>query len=171
MKKLLISAGLVAVGTANIQQAMADTALGAPTSDIWSAGGTLRGFYDSNYSILANGANKGSYGIELSPTVSFNDSLQQTDIGVRYTYGLYWYQERQILGVNPIDQTHQVDLWLDHSFNERWKATVSDTFASGQEPELIAGGIASMVVFHTVSTVITSATMPTQLWIPSGPAN
>ncbi len=138
MKKLFISAGLVAVGTANIQQAMADSTALAPTpSNIWSAGGTLRGFYDSNYAIQNTGSNKGSYGIELSPTVSFNDSLQQTDIGVRYTYGLYWYQQRQISGANPFDQTHQVDMWLDHSFNERWKATVSDTFASGQEPELI----------------------------------
>jgi len=141
MKKLFISAGLVAVGTANIQQAMADsTALAAPRSDIWSAGGTLRGFYDSNYAIQNSGRNKGSAGIELSPTVSFNDSLQQTDIGARYTYGLYWYQRRQIIGVNPFDQTHQIDLWLDHSFDERWKMTLSDTFASGQEPELISGG-------------------------------
>ncbi len=138
MKKLLISAGLVAVGTANIQQAMADsTALAPAPSNIWSAGGTLRGFYDSNYAVQNAGSNKGSYGIELSPTVSFNDSLQQTDIGVRYTYGLYWYQQRQITGANPFDQTHQVDLWLDHSFNERWKATVSDTLGVCQEPELI----------------------------------
>jgi len=142
MKKLFISAGLVAVGTANIQQAMADsTALAAPRSDIWSAGGTLRGFYDSNYAIQNSGSNKGSYGIELSPTISFNDSLQQTDIGARYTYGLYWYHQRQIMGVNPIDQTHQLDLWLDHSFDERWKMTVSDTLGVGQEPELVGGGV------------------------------
>ena len=141
MKKLFISAGLVAVGTASIQQAMADTAaLGAPASDIWSAGGTLRGFYDSNYAIQSTGSNKGSFGLELSPTISFNDSLQQTDFGARYTYGLYWYQRRQIMGVKPFDQTHQVDLWLDHAFDERWKMTVSDTLGVGQEPELINGG-------------------------------
>jgi hypothetical protein len=142
MKKLFISAGLVAVGTANLQQAIADSsALAAPPSDVWSASGTLRGFYDSNYAIQNTGPNKASYGIELSPSVSFNDSLQQTDIGARYTYGLYWYQQRQVSGVNPFDQTHQVDLWLDHSFDERWKMTVSDTLGVGQEPELIGGGV------------------------------
>ena len=144
MKKLFISAGLVAVGTANIQPAMADDAAAVsgppPSSKLWSAGATLRGFYDSNYAIQSTGRNKGSWGIELSPTVSLNDSLQQTDFGIRYTYGLYWYQQRQIMSENALDQTHQIDLWLDHAFDERWKATVSDTFASGQEPELIGGG-------------------------------
>lgn len=140
MKKLFISAGLVAVGTASIQQAVADDTLAAPTSKIWSASATLRGFYDSNYAIQNTGPNRASYGLELSPSVSFNDSLQQTDIGARYTYGLYWYQQRQISGVNPFDQTHQMDLWLDHSFDERWKLNVSDTFGAGQEPELIGGG-------------------------------
>lgn len=146
MKKLLISAGLVAVGTANLQPAMADdsTAVQPPasTSKIWSAGATLRGFYDSNYAVQSTGPNKGSYGIELSPTVSLNDSLQQTDFGIRYTYGLYWYNQRQITGENPFDQTHEVDLWLDHAFDERWKTTVSDTFVSGQEPELLNSGAA-----------------------------
>jgi hypothetical protein len=144
MKKLLISAGLVAVGTANIQPAMADDSGGIQsppsTSKIWSAGATLRGFYDSNYAVESTGPNKGSYGIELSPTVSLNDSLQQTDFGIRYTYGLYWYNQRQIMGENAFDQTHEVDLWLDHAFDERWKANVSDTFVSGQEPELLNSG-------------------------------
>ena len=72
------------------------------------------------------------------PTISFHVPLQQTDLGLRYTYGLYWYQDRQELGVNPFDQTHQLDLWVDHAFNERWKGKVTDTFAVGQEPELLS---------------------------------
>ena len=142
MKKLIISASVVAVGAANIQSAFADSsaAIGAPTSKLWTASATLRGFYDSNYAIQNAGNNKGSYGIELSPSVALNDSLQQTDFGIRYTYGLYWYQQRQIMSENAIDQTHQVDLWLDHAFDERWKVNFADTFAVGQEPELIGGG-------------------------------
>ncbi len=136
----MLSAGLVAVGAAGLQQAIADdpsaTVAAAPTS-IWNASATLRGFYDSNYAVQNTGPNRGSYGIELSPSVSFNDSLQQTDFGARYTYGLYWYQQRQIMSQNAFDQTHQLDLWMDHSFDERWKLNVSDTFAAGQEPELL----------------------------------
>jgi len=137
MKKLIISASVVAVGAANIQQALADDALAAPSSKIWSVGATLRGFYDSNYAIQNTGSDKGSYGVELSPTVSLNDSLTQTDYGIRYTYGLYWYDTRQNDNQNALDQTHQLDLWMDHAFDERWKLTTSDTFAAGQEPELL----------------------------------
>lgn len=134
MNKLFVSAGLVAIGAAAFQSSsIADDATGPK---YWSVGATLRGFYDDNYSI--DGRNKGSFGIELLPTVSAHVPLRQTDLGVRYTYGAYWYHDRQIKGVNPWDQTHQVDLWVDHAFNERWQGKFNDTFASGQEPELLS---------------------------------
>ena len=69
--------------------------------------------------------------------MDLNVALQQTELGLRYTYGMYYYQDRQNLGQNPIDQTHQFDLWLDHAFTERWQTKVMDTFVIGQEPELI----------------------------------
>ena len=132
MKKLFVSAGLVAIGAAAIKPALADD---VTSPKYWSVGATLRGFYDDNYNIAATG--KGSFGLELVPTISFHEPLQQTDMGIRYTYGLYYYQDRNDAGVNPFDQTHQVDLWLDHAFNERWHGNVTDTFAVGQEPELL----------------------------------
>jgi hypothetical protein len=131
MKNLFVSAGLVAIGAAGLQTAVAD--LSDPK--YWNVSATLRGFYDSNYSV--NPTQQGSYGIEFLPGVSFHVPLQQTDMGIRYNYGLYWYQQRAADGLNPYDQTHEVDLWLDHAFNERWHAKVTDTFASGQEPELL----------------------------------
>jgi hypothetical protein len=137
MKSFVISAGLVAVGTASLQSVLADPSIPAPSPKIWSVSATLRGFYDSNYATSPTA--KGSYGIELTPSVSLNDSFQQTDVGVRYTYGLYWYNARQVMSQNAFDQTHQVDLWLDHAFNERWKVTTSDTFVSGQQPSLLTG--------------------------------
>jgi len=134
MKKFFVSAGLVALGAAGLQTAIADGVdVAAPRN--WSVSGTLRGFYDDNYNITGNA--KGSFGIEASPSVSFHLPLQQTDIGLRYTYGAYYYQDRDAAGLNPFDQTHQVDFWLDHAFTERWRVKLTDTFASGQEPELI----------------------------------
>ena len=56
---------------------------------------------------------------------------------MRYTYGMYYYQDRENLGQNPIDQSHQFDLWVDHAFTERWQGRVQDSFVVGQEPELI----------------------------------
>lgn len=133
MKKLFISAGLVALGAAGLQTAMAGD-IASP--NLWNVGATLRGFYDDNYNISGNG--KGSFGAEVLPSVSFHEPLQQTDMGIRYTYGLYYYQDRQDMGLDAFDQTHQVDLWLDHAINERWHAKLTDTFAAGQEPELLS---------------------------------
>jgi hypothetical protein len=146
MKKLFISLGLAAAGTASLQAAYAPNADAMQSTKIWSVSGTLRGFYDDNYTTSPNGQKQGSAGFEVSPSVGFDVPLQQTEIGLRYTYGMYYYQKRQDDGQDPIDQTHQVDLWVDHAFTERWQAKVADTFAIGQEPALLnppVGGVAT----------------------------
>ncbi len=134
MKKIFISAGLVAAGAAGLQNVCA-AGLDVISPKAWNVSGTLRGFYDDNYSVSST--KQGSFGIEASPEISFNVPLQQTDLGIRYIYGLYYYQQRQDLGLNAIDQTHQLDIWFDHSFNERWKLKVTDSLAVGQEPALL----------------------------------
>jgi len=124
------------LGAATLESASAASGVGDSTGPkYWNLGATLRGFYDDNYNIDPN--KRGSFGLEVDPFLSIHVPLQQTDLGLRYTYGLYWYEDRQELGVNPFDQTHQLDLWLDHAFNERWKGKITDTFAVGQEPELM----------------------------------
>ena len=110
------------------------------TTKLWSLSGTLRGFYDDNYLTTSGPGKRSSYGFEVSPSFNLNVPLQQTELGLRYTYGLYYYQDRETLGENPVDQTHQFDLWMDHAFSERWHAKVQDSFVMGQEPELINGG-------------------------------
>jgi hypothetical protein len=137
MKKFFVSVGLIAVGTASLQAAYAPD-WNSKSAAIWSISGTLRGFYDDNYQTAPSGPNKqGSFGFEFSPQFEFNVPLQQTELGMRYVYGLYYYQKREELGENPIDQTQQLDLWADHAFTERWRARVEDVFIMGQEPELI----------------------------------
>jgi len=136
MKKFFVSVGLIAAGTASLQGAYAPE-WNSMEASMWSISGTLRGFYDDNYTTASSGPNRGSLGFEVSPQINLNVPLQQTELGVRYTYGLYYYQEREDLGQNPIDQSHQLDLWVDHAFTERWQAKVQDSFVMGQEPELI----------------------------------
>jgi hypothetical protein len=137
MKKFFISVGLIAAGTASLQAAYAPD-WNFKSASMWSVSGTLRGFYDDNYQTAPNGPNKqGSFGFEISPQFEVNVPLQQTELGMRYIYGMYYYQKREQLGENPIDQTHQFDLWMDHAFTERWQARVQDSFVVGQEPELI----------------------------------
>src|SRR5271163_1833552 len=110
MKKIAVSVGLVAVGTASLQAAYTLGSDSMQTSKVWSLSGSLRGFYDDNYNTAPPGPLKrGSYGFEVSPSISLNLPLDQTDIGARYTYGLYYYQDRESQGQDPIDQTHQFD--------------------------------------------------------------
>jgi len=138
MNKLVVSVGLAASGILGLEATCAaQTSLLGDVKN-WNASASLRGFYDDNYSI---GARKhGSYGIELSPTITATIPLTQTQIGFLYTYGLQYYQQRNDLNVNPYDQSHTVNLWVDHAFNERWNVKVSDSFNVGQEPELLSGG-------------------------------
>jgi len=135
MNKFFVSVGLIAAGTAGLQAAYAPDLGPMAASKVWNVSGTLRGFYDNNYTTAPQ--SKGSFGFEVTPQLDLNVALQQTELGIRYTYGLYYYQERQDLGQDPIDQSHQLDLWVDHAFTERWRARAQDSFVIGQEPELI----------------------------------
>jgi hypothetical protein len=133
MKKFFVSTGLAAISVAGLQSANGQ-GMDLVSPKAWSIAGTLRGFYDDNYDI--SNTKRGSWGTEVSPTISLNAPLRQTDMGIRYIYGLYYYNDRDQLGLNPFDQTHQVDVWLNHAINERWKINFTDTFISSATPEL-----------------------------------
>ncbi len=138
MNKNLVSVGLAAVGVAMGPSAFAQGMSAGATPKMWNISSNLRGFYDDNYAVAHN--KTGSFGFEVSPSVSANVALQQTDIGVRYTFGMYYYLQRADNGINPLDYTHEGDIWLDHSFNERFKLNVTDSFTVAQDPLLLQGG-------------------------------
>ncbi len=137
MKKFILSVGLVAAGTAGLQAAYAPDQ-GIDATKMWSVSGTLRGFYDNNYT--TGNTMSGSGGFEVSPSVSINVPMQQTEFGMRFVYGLYYYEAREHDGQDPVDQTFHTDLWLDHAFSERWQMRVDDSFIYAQDPELNTGG-------------------------------
>jgi hypothetical protein len=154
MKKFITSVGLLAVGAASLEASYSPGLFSSlADSKIWSVSGTLRGFYDDNYNTAPDGAQnkKGSVGFEVTPSISLNIPLEQTQLGLRYTYGLYYYQNREDNNQNPIDQTHQLDLWVNHAFNESWQASVQDTFVSAQEPNLFVSGAGGVAVAQRVS--------------------
>lgn len=136
MKKTFISAGIAAIGVLSLHADYAPDITAMDASKIWSVSGTLRGFYDDNYNTTPHKV--GSAGFEFSPSFDLIMPLQQTELGLRYTYGLYYYQKRAEQGSSPIDQTHDVDLWVDHAFSERLEAKVQDSFIVGQDPQLSA---------------------------------
>jgi len=136
MKKTFVFIGLAA-SAAGLSSAFAQ-GMEAAAPKLWNVSGTLRGFYDDNYT--ASNTKQSSWGMEVSPSVSANLDLQQTDIGIRYTFGMYYYFDRANTDdSSPIDYTHQADFWLDHAFDETLKLNVTDSFVVAQDPTLLTG--------------------------------
>ncbi len=138
MKTFATVASLVALGTLSLQAA--DT-----ESKIWSVSANLRGFYDDNIATSPSGAlnakggplRQASFGFEISPTVTLNVPLDQTKLGLSYTYGMKYYENRS----NPADHSHLAEAKLSHAFTPQYKVSVTDSFAVAQEPSLIDVGV------------------------------
>ena len=142
--------GLAVAGTASLQAAYAPDLGPLSSTKIWNVSATLRGFYDDNYDTANGGLNpRGSYGIEVSPQLMLAVPLQQTELGLRATYAMTYYQEREELGQESVDQSVDVDLWVDHAFSERWRTKVLDSFVVAQEPQLLnPNGSGASIVFR-----------------------
>ena len=134
MKRVITSAGLVALGTAGLHAAYAPGLSSMETTKPWSVAATLRGFYDDNYTTAPHGSPRYSWGYEVSPSAKVNITSDQTYFGLNYTYGLMYYAERPD---HKYDQSHIVNGLLNHAFSERYTVDVSDTFVVSQEPDIV----------------------------------
>jgi Putative beta-barrel porin 2 len=148
MKKIVVSFGLAAAGAASVPSLLGQ-GLDLVSPKTWNVSANLRGFYDDNYTVAHD--KTGSFGWNLMPSGSANLDLKQTDIGVRYTFGMYYYFQRADNGLAPLDYTHQADFWVDHSFTERVKLNVADSFVVGQDPKLVQGGAVTRVQGNNVA--------------------
>src|SRR5688572_31205212 len=116
MKKIIASAGLVAVSAIGLKAQNAPGLSRMETTKPWSVSAALRGFYDDNYFGQHKSIAKESFGLEVKPRLAFNLPRDQTYLGGAYTYSLKWYENRD---EDPIDQSHEAELKLDHRFSER----------------------------------------------------
>lgn len=130
MKKIFASVGMVALGAAAVNVASA-------ADQNWSVSASLRGFYDDNYTTAPKGAEEDSFGVVVTPSVGMNLSTDQTTLSLKYTFGAYWYQQRQSDGNDAWDLTHQFDALLAHAFSQRLSVDVTESFVMSQEPALL----------------------------------
>jgi hypothetical protein len=151
MKKLIASAGLVAIGATGLKAQYAPGLSRMETTKPWSISASLRGFYDDNYFAQSEGFEKESFGFEVRPRIAFNLPREQNYIGGAYTYSLKYYEARD---EDPIDQAHEVDLKLDHRFSERLKVNLTDNFVYAREPEVVEGSGGTISTFRTDSDVM-----------------
>ena len=137
MKKIVASVGLAALGASSLQTASAQE-LTAQGPKPWSVSGTLRGFYDDNINSTPDKVD--SFGVEISPAVSFALSTEQTTLNLGYVYSAKWYDKEQAGADSHWDQQHIFNASLIHAFNEKDQLSVSDSFVIGQEPDVLRAG-------------------------------
>ena len=133
MKKIAVTIGLATAGAAGVHAAYAPD---ASDNKNWSVSALLRGLYNDNPGAVSTGS-KGSFGYSVAPQFQIVKPYNQTEMGLRYIYTLIYYSNQ---GGNPYDQSHWVNLWLDHVFSERWEMKVSDGITASQNPMLGVNG-------------------------------
>ena len=146
MKRIIASAGLVAVGATGLQAAYAPGLTPLETAKPWSVSATVRGFYDDNFATAPSSftGKKDSFGLEFSPAAAINVPLEQTFLGASYVYTMRYYEGRPN---HHFDHSHEATLKLDHRFSERYRLTFNDAFAYSEEPEVIQPTGTALSVF------------------------
>jgi hypothetical protein len=133
MKKIIASVGLAAVSAATAQAQYAPGLTPMETTKPWSVAASLRGFYDDNmFTAPAGPLRVGSWGTEVTPSVSFNHSVENTLLYANYIYDMEWYAQNSLT-----EQSHQFNGRLEHEFTDRYKISVLESFAYSQEPTVI----------------------------------
>jgi hypothetical protein len=129
MKRAIASAGLLALGAAGAAAQLINA------DKPWSIAGSLRGFYDDNINTQPEGPGKvDSFGFEVSPSAAVNLDAGSTTFKGSYIYDNRYYFERR-----NTDQSHDVELDLNHNFSARYSAGFTESFVIAQEPEILAG--------------------------------
>ncbi len=141
MKRIVASVGLAALGASGIQTASAQALATPDTAKPWSIAAKLRGFYDDNPSTLPDSSHpEKTFGYEVSPSILLRWALEQSTISVSYQYSFIYYDHTPAGNLDKYDSIHNFNLEFDHSFSERYKIAVSDSFVVGQEPDLLRAG-------------------------------
>jgi hypothetical protein len=138
MKKIVASVGLFALGASSLN-AVYGQEMVATTTKPWSISASLRGFYDDNISTAPKNSpfNKDSFGYQINPGATLNWQNEQTVIQAGYVYTLRYYDNKPVGNTSHYDQDHAFNGSLDHTFTERYRIGVTDSFVIGQEPDLL----------------------------------
>jgi len=134
MKKVIASAGMLAIGAMGAQYATADMSAGSDKP--WSISATLRGFYDDNYNTAPDNSpqKRATWGFEVRPRADVSWSDGPNTLTASYIYDLRDYLDRP---GNKLDQSHDLELFANHNFNERYSLDLEESFVDSQEPEVL----------------------------------
>jgi hypothetical protein len=170
MKKVMASAGLLALGVVGVRTTLADPILpvAGPSEKPWTVSGTLNGFYDDNYNTVSPNTpgvqRRGTFGFQLEPSITLKlPANSQTDLSVKYQFDMLYYQDRPS---NKADYDNIFDLLAGHRFNERYRVDVSEEFVNSQDPQVLdpSGSVVARVngnnIRNTAAIKLTSQITP-----------
>ena len=93
---------------------------------------------DLDKPIYDEASKQSSYGISFSPSVNFNAVREQGEIGLGYTFGLKWYEDRD---PDSTDESHTIAAKIAHSVSPTFSFELANNLRIAQEPEIIAGTV------------------------------
>ena len=130
MNRKIVTLGVAAFGVVGLQAADA--------GKVWEVTGSLRGFYDDNYTTSPEAAAEESWGIEVSPGINLTIG-EGTDLefSAGYAFGMRYYEDRE---TNNEDYGHELGISLSKAFSNTSLLQLSDSFVIAQEPEILNGG-------------------------------
>ncbi|MGA2540273.1 MAG: outer membrane beta-barrel protein [Verrucomicrobiota bacterium] len=174
MKKFFASVGLAALGASTLQAQYAPGITPDQTANPrgWSVAAALRGFYDDNYLTLPNGLARSSYGTEVSPSATFNHTVNNTTITLSYVYDWRYYET-----TSTSQSSHQFNGDVKQNFSERFSMRASDSFVIAQEPTVIDTAIISSPLYtegnnvHNTGTLSATAGLTPKLDLQASYAN
>src|SRR5678815_528382 len=143
MNKIVACVGTAALSASMLQSVSAQEIIRSPAQRPWSIAASLRGFYDDNVNTSpVESAKVDSFGIEISPAAGFAWTDEMTTVNVGYRYSLKYYAEEIPGTFDPntgdgdhIDQTHNFLAAISHSFSDRYRISLTESFVIGQEPD------------------------------------
>lgn len=138
MKKIIVSAGLATVSAVGLQAVDAPGLTRIQTAKWWSVSAALRGFYDGNPLVQHSSVDyDGSWGLEITPSVSANFPREQTYVGMSLEYAGRWFENRSD---REWDHNLTTALKLDHKFSPRYNARMDEVFTWAYEPTVLERG-------------------------------
>ena len=128
MNRIIATTGVVALGAAAIQPALAQD------SKPWNLSTSVRTFYDDNYLTQPKGGKRASWGAEFSPSGAYKFTRDQTTLDLSSRYGMRYYEDRR---ENSADHSFDFGINLEHRLTPKQTLTLSDSFAIAQEPGVL----------------------------------
>lgn len=149
MKKIAASIGLVALGTTAIYAVESSALNSMQSTKPWSVAASLRGFYDDNINTLPDKTE--SLGYQIEPSFDFGMAGEQTSVNFGYTLTANYYETKPINESDKWDLTHAIEAALSHTFNPRLDMIVTDSFAIGQEPDVLRAGSGAFATVQRIN--------------------